>query len=168
MHWRRRWSGARAQLELGSPDVDFVALGPRLGLPLRHVDTGQQLTDALDEAIAPPGPHPIEAVIPAVYADHFDAGRGAPLGARCLGRTRYAASSISSYSVLKPYSIPSAISAKCPGPAVNGGDTATAVPQASRRFRLHPRPTLARRRCEVAAAEPRRSAERRPSFLHHP
>ena len=45
-----------------------------------------------------------------------------------MGRARYAARSTSSYSVLRPYSIPSAIIAKCSGPAVNGGDTATAVP----------------------------------------
>jgi acetolactate synthase-1/2/3 large subunit len=55
---------ARAQLELGSPDLDFVGLGAGLGIASRRVDTGEQLTRALDEAIAEPGPHLIEAVIP--------------------------------------------------------------------------------------------------------
>jgi acetolactate synthase I/II/III large subunit len=57
---------ARAQLELGDPDVDFVELGTGLGVSSRRVDTAEQLTGALDEAIAEPGPHLIEAVIPAV------------------------------------------------------------------------------------------------------
>ncbi len=57
---------AEAQLELGNPDLDFVELGAGLGIPSRRVDTGEQLTRALDEAIADPGPHLIEAVIPAV------------------------------------------------------------------------------------------------------
>ena len=57
---------AKAQLELGNPDLDFVELGTGLGISSRRVDTGEQLTAALDEAIADPGPHLIEAVIPAV------------------------------------------------------------------------------------------------------
>ena len=57
---------AKAQLELGNPDLDFVELGTGLGISSRRVDTGEQLPAALDEAIADPGPHLIEAVIPAV------------------------------------------------------------------------------------------------------
>jgi acetolactate synthase I/II/III large subunit len=57
---------AKAQLELDSPEVDFVALGTGLGVPSRRVDTGEQLTGALDQTIADPGPHLIEAVIPPV------------------------------------------------------------------------------------------------------
>ena len=56
---------ARAQLELGNPDIDFVELGTGLGVSSSRVDTGEQLTGALDQAIADPGPHLIEAVIPA-------------------------------------------------------------------------------------------------------
>ena len=61
-------AGARAKalLDLGHPDLDFVALGSGLGVPSRRVDTGEQLTDALEEAIAEPGPHLIEAILPAV------------------------------------------------------------------------------------------------------
>ena len=57
---------AKAQLELGNPDIDFVALGTGLGISSRRVDTAEQLTGALEQAIADPGPHLIEAVIPAV------------------------------------------------------------------------------------------------------
>jgi acetolactate synthase I/II/III large subunit len=57
---------ASAQLELGKPDVDFVDLGTGLGVSSRRVDTAEQLTGALDQALAELGPHLIEAVIPAV------------------------------------------------------------------------------------------------------
>jgi acetolactate synthase-1/2/3 large subunit len=57
---------ARAQLELGNPDVDFVSLGTGLGISSRRVDTAEQLISALEQAVADPGPHLIEAVIPAV------------------------------------------------------------------------------------------------------
>jgi acetolactate synthase I/II/III large subunit len=57
---------ARTQLELGNPDLDFVALGSGLGISSRSVDTAEQLTGALEQAILDPGPHLIEAVIPAV------------------------------------------------------------------------------------------------------
>jgi acetolactate synthase-1/2/3 large subunit len=57
---------AKAQLELGNPELDFVALGTGLGISSRSVDTGEQLTLALEQAIVDPGPHLIEAVIPTV------------------------------------------------------------------------------------------------------
>jgi acetolactate synthase-1/2/3 large subunit len=57
---------ASAQLDLGNPDIDFVALGTGLGVAACRVDTAEQLTRSLDEAIAEPGPHLIEALIPAV------------------------------------------------------------------------------------------------------
>ena len=56
---------ARALLDLGNPDLDFVKLGSGLGVSSRRVDTAEQLTAALDETIADPGPHLIEVVIPA-------------------------------------------------------------------------------------------------------
>ena len=54
---------AKAQLELGSPNIDFVDIGNGLGVSSRRVDTAEQLTDALDAAIAEPGPHLIEAIL---------------------------------------------------------------------------------------------------------
>jgi acetolactate synthase I/II/III large subunit len=56
---------ARAQLALDDPDLDFVELGSGLGIPSLRVDAAEQLTGTLAEAIADPGPHLIEAVIPA-------------------------------------------------------------------------------------------------------
>ena len=57
---------ARAMINLGDPDLDFVKLGTGLGVAARRVDTGEQLNGALDQAIADPGPHLIEAIVPAV------------------------------------------------------------------------------------------------------
>ena len=55
---------ARAQLELGNPDLDFVAIGTGLGIASRRIQEAGPLTDALAEAIADPGPHLIEVVVP--------------------------------------------------------------------------------------------------------
>jgi acetolactate synthase-1/2/3 large subunit len=57
---------AKAQLQLGNPDLDFVNLGIGLGVASQRVTTGEQLVGALHQAIADPGPHLIEAVLPAV------------------------------------------------------------------------------------------------------
>jgi acetolactate synthase-1/2/3 large subunit len=57
---------ARALLNLGDPDLDFVKLGAGYGVASRRVDTAEALTGALEEALGDPGPHLIEAVLPAV------------------------------------------------------------------------------------------------------
>ncbi len=57
---------ARSQLEL-EPDIDFVSIGNGFGVPSRRVDEGEELTQALERAVAEPGPHLIEVVIPTVY-----------------------------------------------------------------------------------------------------
>jgi acetolactate synthase I/II/III large subunit len=57
---------ARALLDLGDPDLDFVKLATGFGIGARRADTGHELTRALDEALTEPGPHLIEAVLPAV------------------------------------------------------------------------------------------------------
>jgi acetolactate synthase-1/2/3 large subunit len=57
---------ARAMLDLSDPDLDFVNLGAGLGIASCRVDMSEQLTGALEQAIADRGPHLIEAVIPAV------------------------------------------------------------------------------------------------------
>jgi acetolactate synthase-1/2/3 large subunit len=51
---------------LGNPDIDFVEIGAGFGVASRRVDTAEQLTDALEKALGDPGPHLIEAVLPAV------------------------------------------------------------------------------------------------------
>ncbi|MGA8339232.1 MAG: acetolactate synthase large subunit, partial [Solirubrobacteraceae bacterium] len=57
---------ARTLLELGDPDLDFTKLGSGLGVASRRVEVAEELTGALEEALAEPGPHLIEAVLPAV------------------------------------------------------------------------------------------------------
>jgi acetolactate synthase-1/2/3 large subunit len=59
---------AKAQLDLTGPNLDFVALGNGMGVPSVRVDTGEELSRALDRAIADPGPHLIEALIPSVFS----------------------------------------------------------------------------------------------------
>jgi acetolactate synthase I/II/III large subunit len=60
-----RGARAEAQLGLGDPDLDFVALAAGLGVAARRADAGETLTDALKESLAEPGPHLIEVVVPA-------------------------------------------------------------------------------------------------------
>jgi acetolactate synthase I/II/III large subunit len=55
---------AKAQLDLGRPDLDFTHLAAGFGLPSRRVDTAEALVDALERAVAEPGPHLIEALVP--------------------------------------------------------------------------------------------------------
>ena len=55
-----------------------------LGVPGVRVDTGEDLATALDAAIAEPGPHLIEAVVPSVYSGMRL--RAMPYGLRALRR----------------------------------------------------------------------------------
>jgi acetolactate synthase I/II/III large subunit len=57
---------AEALVDLGNPNIDFVKLASGLGVPSWRVDTAEQLTAMLDRAIGDPGPHLIEAMLPAV------------------------------------------------------------------------------------------------------
>jgi acetolactate synthase-1/2/3 large subunit len=59
---------ARSQLDLGSPGLDFVSLAQGQGVPASRVETAEALSDALARAIAEPGPHLIEAMVPSVYS----------------------------------------------------------------------------------------------------
>jgi acetolactate synthase-1/2/3 large subunit len=59
---------AAAQLDLSGPDLDFVSIGNGLGVPSQRVDSGESLVDALRRAIAEPGPHLIEVVIPVAFS----------------------------------------------------------------------------------------------------
>jgi acetolactate synthase-1/2/3 large subunit len=54
---------AQSMLEIGRPDLDFVALARGLGVPATRPDTAEQLGDDLARAFAEPGPHLIEAVV---------------------------------------------------------------------------------------------------------
>jgi acetolactate synthase-1/2/3 large subunit len=59
---------ARAQLDLSEPDLDLVRIGSGLGVPSVRVDTGEELIEELERAVAEPGPHLIETVIPSAYS----------------------------------------------------------------------------------------------------
>ncbi len=51
-------------LDLGGPDLDFVAIATGMGVPATRATTAEELTDQLRRALAEPGPHLIDAVLP--------------------------------------------------------------------------------------------------------
>ena len=59
---------AKRQLDLEGPNLDFVALANGMGVPAVRTDTCELLNDALDRAIAEPGPHVIEVVVPSAFS----------------------------------------------------------------------------------------------------
>ena len=52
-------------LDLSRPDLDFVALAGGMGVAAERADTAEAFTGALERALAEPGPHLVEAVLPA-------------------------------------------------------------------------------------------------------
>jgi acetolactate synthase-1/2/3 large subunit len=65
---QRPGPAAKEQLDLHGPDLDFVQIASGLGVPSVRVETGEDLVAQLERAIAEPGPHLIEAVVPSVYS----------------------------------------------------------------------------------------------------
>ncbi len=67
----RRRRGHRAEGQVAArprrPDLDFVAISRGLGVPAERADIGRGFTVALERAIAEPGPHLIEVVIPSLF-----------------------------------------------------------------------------------------------------
>jgi acetolactate synthase-1/2/3 large subunit len=59
---------AKEQLDLAGPDLDFVKIAAGLGVPAVRSDTAEDLVAQLERAIAEPGPHLIEVVVPSVYS----------------------------------------------------------------------------------------------------
>lgn len=55
---------AKNLLDLSRPDLDFVALATGMGVPARRAHTAEEFTAALGQALAEPGPHLVEAVVP--------------------------------------------------------------------------------------------------------
>ncbi|CAA9227009.1 MAG: Thiamine pyrophosphate-requiring enzymes [uncultured Blastococcus sp.] len=51
-------------LDLGGPGLDFVALATGMGVPATRASTAEELADQLAKALAEPGPHLIDAVLP--------------------------------------------------------------------------------------------------------
>jgi acetolactate synthase I/II/III large subunit len=58
---------AKSQLDLDGPALDFAKIAAGLGVPAVRAETGEEFTDALQRAIAEPGPHLIEVVIPSAF-----------------------------------------------------------------------------------------------------
>jgi acetolactate synthase-1/2/3 large subunit len=55
---------ARSMLEIGRPDIDFVAISKGMGVPAERATTADEFTKALATAFEEPGPHLIQAVLP--------------------------------------------------------------------------------------------------------
>ena len=55
---------AMSMLDLGNPDLDWVALAGGMGVPARRADTTASFAAALKQALDEPGPSLIEAVLP--------------------------------------------------------------------------------------------------------
>jgi acetolactate synthase-1/2/3 large subunit len=55
---------ARGLLELSPPALDFTAIAGGMGVPARRATTAAEFTAALRAALAEPGPHLIEAMLP--------------------------------------------------------------------------------------------------------
>ena len=51
-------------LDLGRPDLDFVALAPGMGVPAVSCTDAEDFAAQLERSLAEPGPHLIEAVLP--------------------------------------------------------------------------------------------------------
>jgi acetolactate synthase I/II/III large subunit len=57
---------ARGLLDLGGPQLDFTAIATGMGVPAERATTAEELAGALRRAAAEPGPHLVEAVVPAL------------------------------------------------------------------------------------------------------
>jgi acetolactate synthase-1/2/3 large subunit len=50
--------------DLSNPDLDFVSIARGLGVAAERADTAEEFTAALERALAEPGPHLVEAILP--------------------------------------------------------------------------------------------------------
>jgi acetolactate synthase I/II/III large subunit len=75
---------AKSQLDLAAPDLDFVSIARGLGVPAVRCENSEDLGAALDRALAEPGPHLIEAMVPSEYSGLRL--RAMPHGLRLLGK----------------------------------------------------------------------------------
>ena len=57
---------AKEMLDLHHPDLDFVQIATGLGVPATRATTGEELVEQLQAALAAPGPHLIEAMVPSI------------------------------------------------------------------------------------------------------
>lgn len=54
-------------LDLSKPDLDFVSMSQGMGVPATRATTAEELADQFQKALAEPGPHLIEAVVPTMF-----------------------------------------------------------------------------------------------------
>ncbi len=59
---------AKAQLDLDRPGLDFVKLAGGFGVPASRAETAEDFGEALERALADPGPHLIEAMVPPAFS----------------------------------------------------------------------------------------------------
>ncbi|MCT2584158.1 acetolactate synthase large subunit [Actinophytocola gossypii] len=55
---------ANELLDLSGPDLDFVRMSEGMGVPATRATTAEELADQFGKALAEPGPHVIEAMVP--------------------------------------------------------------------------------------------------------
>jgi acetolactate synthase-1/2/3 large subunit len=55
---------ARDMVDLSRPALDFVALASGMGVPASRATTAEEFAAQFGKALAEPGPHLIEAVVP--------------------------------------------------------------------------------------------------------
>jgi acetolactate synthase-1/2/3 large subunit len=58
---------AQALLDIAHPDLDFVAMAQGMGVPATRASTAEELADQFGKALAEPGPHLIDAVVPSLF-----------------------------------------------------------------------------------------------------
>lgn len=52
--------------DLSRPDLDFVAMATGMGVPASRATTAEELAVQFEKALAEPGPHLIEAIVPSL------------------------------------------------------------------------------------------------------
>jgi acetolactate synthase-1/2/3 large subunit len=52
-------------LDLSGPDIDFVSIATGFGVPATRARTAEELAEQFAAALAAPGPHLIDAAVPA-------------------------------------------------------------------------------------------------------
>lgn len=58
---------AQSMLDISHPSLDFVSLATGHGVAAVRATTGEEFVDALRNALAEPGPHLIEAIVPTIF-----------------------------------------------------------------------------------------------------
>lgn len=53
-------------LDLSRPDLDFVSMATGMGVPASRARTGEEFAEQLRRAVAEPGPHLVEALVPSM------------------------------------------------------------------------------------------------------